>query len=256
MSANTVKLANATINAQNLANLYPNSPEFVSAACWADDLKSMHEYLEVNMHYINLPVIAPGYTGQIPTVDATNAPWAIGEANGTVSSKQANDLDKARMLRFIIHFVGDIHQPLHSVNYFSSQFPGGDQGGNLWKINDPKYHMPQLHELWDSGIGVWSNDPTRPLNTSAFNMLDSIADEVIKEFPHTDPAIVPLIKETKTMQWANESFAIAQSFVYTAPQAPSPIPDGYYTPAQTTCRRQVALGGYRLALLIETIFSQ
>ena len=34
------------------------------------------------------------------------------------------------MARLLLHFVGDIHQPLHGVQYFSTKYPNGDKGGN------------------------------------------------------------------------------------------------------------------------------
>jgi hypothetical protein len=254
MTETVIRKANTTINNLGLNSIYPTSPEFVSAACWADDLKAQKEYIESNMHFINLPVIAPGYTGKIPTVDATNVPFAISEANLTVSTPLSTVLDKARMARFLIHFVGDIHQPLHAATYFSSQFASGDEGGNLWKISDSQYHLPNLHEFWDSGIGLWANDPTRPLNTTAWDWLVKTADALMAENPASDPSIAALLKVTNTMSWANESLALAQTFVYTIPEAPTPVPAAYYPEAQKMCRRQVAIGGYRLALLLQAVF--
>jgi len=254
MTEEEIQKANATLNGVGLNTMYPASPEFVSSACWADDLKAQREYVESNMHYINLPIIAPGYTGKIPTVDATNAPWAISQANITVSSPLSTVLDKARMTRFIIHFVGDIHQPLHAVNYFSSQFASGDQGGNLWKIADPQYHMPNLHQLWDSGIGLWANDPARPLDATSWEWLSKTADALMAENPASDPVIAALLKDTNTMSWANASWELAETFVYTIPEAPTVVPAAYYPKGQKMCQRQVAVAGYRLALLLKSVF--
>lgn len=254
MTPETIQKANSTLNALGMNSLYPQSPEFVSAACWADDLKAQRENMESNMHYINLPVIAPGYTGKIPTVDATNGPWAISQANTTVGTPLSTALDKARTTRFLIHFVGDMHQPLHAANYFSDKFTSGDQGGNLWKISDPTYHMTNLHSLWDSGVGSWQTDPDRPLNASSWDWLEKTADSLMAENPASSPSIAPLLLDTRTMNWATEAVAIAQDFVYTAPQAPTNIPADYYPKGQTICRRQIAIAGYRLALLLQSAF--
>ena len=40
-------------------------------------------------------------------------------------------VEKAIMIRFLLHLVGDIHQPLHNIDQVSEKFPDGDQGGNL-----------------------------------------------------------------------------------------------------------------------------
>ena len=182
-------------------------------------------------------------------------PWAISQANETVGTPLSTLLYKARTTRFLIHFVGDLHQPLHAATYFSDKFVSGDQGGNLWKISDPEYHMTNLHSLWDAGVGLWPNDPDRPLNASAWDWLVKTADGLMAANPATDPSIAPLLLDTRTMNWANESVSIAQSFVYTAPQAPTPIPADYYHKGQEVCQRQVALAGYRLALLLQSAFT-
>jgi len=53
------------------------------------------------------------------------------------------------MLRFVLHIIGDVQQPLHCTNYFSSEFPEGDKGGNLYNVtyNGSIYNW---HYLWDS----------------------------------------------------------------------------------------------------------
>ena len=52
-------------------------------------------------------------------------------------------------LRLIIHYVGDIHQPLHCVNLVNSDYPEGDKGGNAFKLRY-RYRVKNLHALWDS----------------------------------------------------------------------------------------------------------
>jgi hypothetical protein len=55
------------------------------------------------------------------------------------------------MMRYLIHVIGDIHQPLHASELFNDGlFVNGDQGGNLFKIKY-KDHIDNLHKLWDSG---------------------------------------------------------------------------------------------------------
>lgn len=63
---------------------------------------------------------------------------------------QYETLEKSMMLRYLVHVVGDVHQPLHSAELIDEKkFPKGDMGGNLFEI---KYSptIVNLHEFWDS----------------------------------------------------------------------------------------------------------
>lgn len=53
-------------------------------------------------------------------------------------------------MRYLIHVLGDIHQPLHTSTLVNEKFPDGDQGGNLFKI-DFSENIDNLHKLFDSG---------------------------------------------------------------------------------------------------------
>lgn len=63
-------------------------------------------------------------------VNVSTNPWEINQAIATITNTRAAELDKARQLRFLIHMVGDIHQPLHAATLYSNEFPRGDLGGN------------------------------------------------------------------------------------------------------------------------------
>lgn len=54
-------------------------------------------------------------------------------------------------MRLLIHYVGDIHQPLHTVSRFTKDFPNGDMGGNLFMLKESE-NVTELHALWDSTI--------------------------------------------------------------------------------------------------------
>jgi len=70
------------------------------------------------------------------------------------------EFEKSLLIRYLIHVLGDVHQPLHAVELFNEQFPKGDQGGNLFLI---KYinGIENLHKLFDSGADKLSDRITR-----------------------------------------------------------------------------------------------
>ena len=54
-------------------------------------------------------------------------------------------------LRLLIHYLGDVHQPLHSSELYSYDFPNGDRGGNSFLIkSDTNPIVTNLHMFWDS----------------------------------------------------------------------------------------------------------
>ena len=84
-----------------------------------------------------------------------------------LTSPQESDENKAVALRYLIHVLGDLHQPLHSFSV-SSREPGStpNRGGNLLKIPPTQisvYSVPKplfqqvtnLHFLWDAGLGAF-----------------------------------------------------------------------------------------------------
>lgn len=240
---------------QYLNDLYPASgTSLVESACWPDDLKTMGVNQYSPLHYLDLPVVAPPVWFDVPAVgNTTNNPWAISNAVKTLTTKYSAILDRAQWLRFLIHFVGDIHQPLHAAVLYSQQFPPpvGDMGGNLYMISG--VGVKDLHGYWDSGAGQWSQDPVRPLNSTGQAWLSTWAAEITSNFPSSN--FVPDLLVTDPWAWAVESNSLAWSFVYSAPQSPVPVPQAYSQQAAQMCQQRIALGGYRLAQLLDTIAS-
>jgi hypothetical protein len=215
-------------------------------------LKAQGVTQEANWHFIDLPVCRLADPTGCPSPQEDNAAWAIGSAHSTVYSKKSSNFDKARQLRFLLHIVGDLHQPLHAASYYSAQFPTGDRGGNSWNVSGFDW-TTELHALWDGGLGQWYGDLPRPLNATSVAWVADFTSRLAAEWPTS--SLGPEIANFNVSAWAAESNELAATIVYTAPQAPTPVPAAYVAAGQALTRKQVAIGAYRLASLLEYIFT-
>ena len=65
---------------------------------------------------------------------------------------------KSFALRLVIHYTGDVHQPLHTVSAVDETYPKGDRGGNDERMPE-KEGVNELHALWDSVIYDFAGYP-------------------------------------------------------------------------------------------------
>ena len=121
------------------------------AATWADDVRG--ERKNGPWHYIDIPrssqrgPLEP-FCGQEGCVTK-----AISEQLAILKDKNADAAKRADALRYVIHFVGDLHQPLHTIT-------NADEGGNCMPVKyfrrSPHEHnhsfSPNLHSIWDTAI--------------------------------------------------------------------------------------------------------
>jgi hypothetical protein len=190
LSPNAASRAGAAI--AYLADQYPTSPEITSSACWADDLRDVENIqMQFNWHFIDLPIVWKALSKGLPPIEKqNNVAWAIESCRQILNGSSTTKLSQSMYTRFLIHFIGDIHQPLHSASLFDDvTFPPplGDMGGNAFKIQGA--NVTNLHSLWDSGIGMWSEDPVRPLNATASAYLDGWADRLETANPMYDSIV-------------------------------------------------------------------
>lgn len=126
------------------------------AGPWADDYRGVHPETE-GWHFIDIAGDAKQKDAQSYCSEkngclpkALQAQWEI--LRGPYSTSQ----QRAEALRFVIHFMGDIHQPLHD-------YGNNDQGGNCVpveffgtesQLRNPQResYAPNLHGTWDTGI--------------------------------------------------------------------------------------------------------
>ena len=142
---------------------------FVTAAAWADDIKSYTSAYST-WHYIDLPFSLDGTSTSGVTVASFDVVQAINLEVATLQNPSASQSDQATALRFLLHFVGDIQQPLHCSTAVFASRPNGDAGGNGFYING---NWNNLHSLWDSGGGFLTDSLYRPLSASSQNTLNN-----------------------------------------------------------------------------------
>lgn len=201
-----------------------------------------------------MPYVKDDVPGAPAQLNVSSNPWAINQGVATLRSSAALDLDRARALRFVLHFVGDLHQPLHATSLFSNDFlpPDGDVGGNRYTITGTTSR--NLHSLWDNGLDNWSPAPPRPLTPAGNETVTTAAAAIAAEFPPS--AFGPELDETDPFVWTQESYKVAVDFVYTCPQASEgAVPQAYLDAGFDIARKQVALGGYRLGKLLDSVYA-
>ena len=195
----------------NPAAVSSQSRNFINAAHWADDLRPFAEFDSFKpLHFIDHPFSTDGTAIPAGIPEPDNIVKAL-EDNVNILKTSTDQNAQAQALRLIIHFVGDIHQPLHCTTRVSSANPEGDHGGNLVKIKvgRERYKPPQL-----LGGGIGSFPKTGPnFAPPPLSQIPLAVQRARAGNPATDPRI-KLNDPTNFSGWADESFALAKSIAY------------------------------------------
>jgi hypothetical protein len=244
---------------------------FLRAATWPDNVRSTQNPLSQKeshpiWHYIDYPYEFDGVKGPpaVDTWDGKSDPQNLIQAMDLMRKQLSNlktaESRKAIDICWVEHLVGDIHQPLHAVSWFSKEFPDGDRGGNSVIVGNPGdvyQNQPtiNLHSLWD-GIEGLSMTP---------DSIRSNADRIEKE--HPADSMQSKLADMEVTDWAKESLELARTVVYlngtlkhttrgqgqgNLDSAPA-LPADYEKNAVATADERIALGGYRLAAVLEEI---
>jgi hypothetical protein len=240
----------------NPADVTSKSKDFVNAAHWADDLRPVPDFKPTLIeHFADFPFSVDSTPVPTDQPAADNVIVAL-EQNVQILKTSTDDNARAQALRFIIHFVGDIHQPLHCSTRVDKDHTDGDRGGNGFDVRVPdengKMKKSNLHSYWDSGLGSFPKGGPN-FSPPPLNKIPAAASVAMHGNPDTSP-FLHLDNPTDFAGWAKESSTLAQSKAY-AGLSPGGTPDAAYRREGTRiARRRVAWGGYRLAALLNSIF--
>lgn len=157
------------------------------ASVWPDYMRSSDEPFwrkSSPLHYVTVPPHKHYHeVGAPPQGDAMTG---LKQFTQTLQSSTASRDEKATALRFVVHIIGDLHQPLHAGN-------GSDRGGNDVKVT--YFSEPSnLHRVWDTQM-IESQNLSYTEYTQFLNR--KIDNTLIQEYTTTNPEI-----------WIEESAAI------------------------------------------------
>ena len=217
---------------------------FTTSANWPDWLFGHDVTAFANWHYIDRGYAADETVPQ--SFDSHNVVWAINQAIHVLNSRRSTDGEKAIFLRFLIHFVGDIHQPLHCIDRYSVDFPQGDDGGNLFLIDGGK--IANLHRLWDRGVGYFEQFSAKyPRHNEQIKV---IASAIEQRFPRSYFQQQLAINDPNV--WSQEGYQLAKLYAYDLELGSKPSL-AYVKQAQEVVAKQLALSGYRMAALLNRL---
>lgn len=113
------------------------------AAVWADNIRQYRRDAD-RLHFVNIPLAATSYDSARDCPRGQCVIAAIERDRRVLADTTASPGDRAEALRFLIHFVGDLHQPLHVAD-------DGDRGGNE---RDVVFlgRRTDLHKVWDGEL--------------------------------------------------------------------------------------------------------
>jgi hypothetical protein len=234
---------------------------FMQAARWADDIRTQERAQNrPSWHYINLPFKPEGQPPnvQIREPDPVNILTALAE-NESMVKNESDPERKAIAIAWLFHLVGDVHQPLHTGQLFTVDYPKGDRGGNEICVRVTDRGQPiSLHRFWD-GVITSSSNMTRVRN-------EATALRNRQEFQRSQ---LTELASTDFESWAKESFEIAAKIAYrngarigtpkggnkdcSMVAAASVLPVGYAHSASWIANRRMILAGYRLADLLTRV---
>jgi hypothetical protein len=277
--ARAVALLRAAPPDAGLAQLRPNAggPEardfalFVRAATWPDLVRDRRDYPRykayhrATWHYLSAYWRAgaggrPEAVTGLP-VDAENVAERIPALHRVTADGTARAESRAVALAWVLHLVGDVHQPLHTASRVTPEHPQGDRGGNLVRLGSTN-----LHAVWDDLLDAASaerrpGDPRarRPARgrgaggagggaaaDAKLERATRVADALERATPMA--SVLARVTEGRVAAWVAEGTRLGQAAAYTPDLVDGgAVPAGYRERSRAVAGPQAALAGYRLA---------
>jgi hypothetical protein len=208
---------------------------------WADELRNDPQFKDTApWHYVNVPtgLDYAAFTAQLNATLApapavpTNAYAALLHVRQDLKDPRKTLEEKRIALKFLVHLVGDVHQPLHLGHL-------EDKGGNSvlvsWRGRDTN-----LHSVWDGDL----------VEYPGFTFTEMAA-----AYDHATPAEIKDWQKSDPTAWLFESYQLCGP-AYAAPAANPKFDWHFYPTFGPTVEQQILKAGIRLAGLLNEVFAK
>lgn len=221
--------------------------DMASEATWADAYRSAGHRETASWHFVDVEIDHPDvdaacFGHPAPASPASAGPEQdcvidkVNEFQAELAAPATTPAERLLALKFLIHFVGDEHQPLHASD-------DHDRGGNCVLLNLGGPRTQNLHAYWDTAVvQAMGSDPA----SVAATLRAGITPAQRAEWQKGDAT-----------SWAIEASAVARSVAYTVGSrpgcgdaAPITLPAGYAAKAQAAAALQLQRAGVRLGLVL------
>lgn len=225
------------------------APDFASRASWADRYRNGHRETSA-WHYVNMEIEHPDLAAAcfdfpvLPDGQAASAGPAqdcivtkITEFEAELRDPATSPAERLMALKFLIHFIGDLHQPLHASDH-------EDRGGNcIGLAPSPDGHDTNLHAYWDVGA-------VEALGNSAAVIAAQLDARIT-------PGELRAWSQGNAKGWAMESFELGRKDVYSLAFRPGcddhetvALTTEYETTASQDAGLQLEKAGVRMATVL------
>jgi hypothetical protein len=210
-----------------------NVTTLAEVSAWADQIRVQRPET-TSWHYVNIPVHPAagepsGYEAHRDCRSNDCVVAKIEQFERVLADQQDSERHRVEALKYLVHFIADVHQPLHVSN-------DHDRGGN----DVPVTFMgltTNLHSVWDTGIIEHSIQGDE--RGYAMRLSQNIRERELSQWSQGDP-----------IAWANESHHVASSIIYGEMQHAGVLPDTYEALALPIVDAQLERAGVRLAKVL------
>jgi len=205
-----------------------NINSLADVATWADRTRKKRKE-ESSWHYTNIEEGQWTYDAERDCPDRACVTEKIHEFSSILRSAPLRERKDA--LKFLVHFVGDVHQPLHLGNL-------KDRGGGTLRFLY-KGEVATLHYLWDGGLIDWGG-------TSLLKYAARLNGRVSEAEDSTWSL-------STVSDWANESRSLALKVAYNVDKEGLSI--AYIKKGREIINLRLTQAGVRLAHLLNTVLT-
>ena len=215
------------VTTQQVATLLGRE-SLVQISVWADDVRTTTHKHTTGWHFTNIPITSSGYQASRDCPQGNCVVAAIQRQEAILRDRTRPAAARAEALKFLIHLIGDVHQPFHASD-------AGDRGGNNREI-ELVGGSRNLHAAWDSGIIQSRGSSTRALVTAAKQWLQTQTESTLAGGSAED--------------WANESYRLARDIAYVQVRGDDAIAGPERVEALRIIEQRIARAGVRLAAVL------